>query len=140
MTPTVGSLVNLTVLSYHSTMDDMPEQRAAVAAAKAEMFKALGHPIRVRALEVLVAGERPVGELAEELGVEMSHLSQQLAVLRRAQIVTARRVRSTVFYSVRDPRIAALFATAREMLVDGLREQHALLMDLEDDPTLQTAR
>src|SRR6185436_19580356 len=82
----------------------MPLQRAAVASAKAEMFKALGHPIRIRALEVLVAGERLVGELADELGVEMSHLSQQLAVLRRAQIVTARRVRSTVFYSVRDPR------------------------------------
>ena len=116
----------------------MPMQRAAVAAAKAEMFKALGHPIRVRALEVLVAGERPVGELAEELGVEMSHLSQQLAVLRRAQIVTARRVRSTVFYSVRDPRISQLFATAREMLVDGLRDSHALLIDLEGDELAET--
>jgi DNA-binding transcriptional ArsR family regulator len=111
----------------------MPLQRAAVAVAKAEMFKALGHPIRVRALEVLVAGERPVGELADELGVEMSHLSQQLAVLRRAQIVSARRVRSTVFYSVRDPRISQLFATARAMLVDGLRDRHALLVDLEGD-------
>ena len=49
------------------------------------MFKALGHPVRVRVLEVLVTRERPVGELAEQLGVEMSHLSQQLAVLRRAQ-------------------------------------------------------
>jgi DNA-binding transcriptional ArsR family regulator len=116
----------------------MPLQRAAVAEAKAEMFKALGHPIRVRALEVLVASERPVGELAEELGVEMSHLSQQLAVLRRAQIVTARRVRSTVFYSVRDPRIAQLFATARAMLVDGLRDRHALLADLEGDELAET--
>jgi DNA-binding transcriptional ArsR family regulator len=116
----------------------MPLQRAAVAEAKAEMFKALGHPIRVRALEVLVAGARPVGELAEELGVEMSHLSQQLAVLRRAQIVSARRVRSTVFYSVRDPRIAQLFATARAMLVDGLRDRHALLADLEGDELAHT--
>jgi DNA-binding transcriptional ArsR family regulator len=116
----------------------MPLQRASVAAAKAELFKALGHPIRVRALEVLVGGERPVGELAEELGVEMSHLSQQLAVLRRAQIVTARRVRSTVFYSVRDPRIAQLFATARAMLVDGLRDRHALLADLEGDELAET--
>jgi DNA-binding transcriptional ArsR family regulator len=116
----------------------MPLQRASVAAAKAELFKALGHPIRVRALEVLVGGERPVGELAEELGVEMSHLSQQLAVLRRAQIVTARRVRSTVFYSVRDPRIAQLFATARAMLVDGLRDRHALLADLEGDELADT--
>jgi DNA-binding transcriptional ArsR family regulator len=116
----------------------MPLPRLAVAAAKADMFKALGHPIRVRALEVLVGGERPVGELAEELGVEMSHLSQQLAVLRRADIVAARRVRSTVFYSVRDPRIAQLLATARAMLVDGLRDRHALLLDLEDEPAETT--
>ena len=95
------------------------------------MFKALGHPIRVRVLETLVAGERPVGELAAELGVEMSHLSQQLAVLRRAQIVVARRERSTVFYSVRDPRTAQLLAMARQMLVEGLRDGQALLKDLE---------
>lgn len=111
----------------------MSLQQAVVAAAKAEMFKALGHPIRVRVLETLLSGERPVGELAEELGVEMSHLSQQLAVLRRAQIVEARRVRSTVFYSVPDPRTAQLLAVAREMLVDGLRNSHALLKDLEQE-------
>ena len=58
--------------------------------------------------------------------------------MRRAQIVTARRVRSTVFYSVRDPRISQLFATAREMLVDGLRDRHALLMDLEGDELAET--
>ncbi|MGZ4597785.1 MAG: ArsR/SmtB family transcription factor [Actinomycetes bacterium] len=111
----------------------MPLRGAAVAAAKAEMFKALGHPIRVRVLEVLVDGERPVGDIAEDLGVEMSHLSQQLGVLRRAQIVTARRVRSTVFYSVRDPRMSQLLAVARQMLVDGLRDSQALLADLESD-------
>ncbi|HEX6935863.1 MAG TPA: metalloregulator ArsR/SmtB family transcription factor [Actinomycetes bacterium] len=117
----------------------MPLQGAAVATAKAEMFKALGHPVRVRVLEVLVAGERPVGELAEQLGVEMSHLSQQLAVLRRAHVVTARRVRSTVYYSVRDPRISQLLAVARQILVDGLRDSTALLTDLERDDELSDA-
>jgi hypothetical protein len=47
-------------------------------------------------------------------------------------------VRSTVFYSVRDPRIAELFATARAMLVDGLRDRHALLADLEGDELADT--
>ena len=54
---------------------------------KAELFKALGHPARVRALEVLAGGERSVGELQPAVGIELSHLSQQLAVLpaRRAR-------------------------------------------------------
>ena len=51
---------------------------------KAEMFKALAHPARVRALEVLVEGERSVGELQPLVGIELSNLSQQLGVLRRA--------------------------------------------------------
>lgn len=105
----------------------------AVATAKAEMFKALAHPLRIRVLELLVAGERPVGGLAEALEAELSHLSQQLAVLRRAQLVQARRAGSTVFYSVRDPRVAELLQVARDMLVDGLLQSQALLTDLQDE-------
>jgi ArsR family transcriptional regulator len=111
----------------------VPLQRAAVATAKAELFKALAHPIRVRVLEVLVDGQRSVGELAAELDVEMSHLSQQLAILRRADVVTAERVRNTVLYSLRDPRMAQLLVTARQMLVSGLRDNQSLLSDLEDE-------
>jgi DNA-binding transcriptional ArsR family regulator len=74
-----------------------------------------------------------VGELADLLGLEMSHLSQQLGVLRRAQVVTARRVRSTVYYSVRDPLLPQLLAVARQLLLTGLRDTHALLSDLEAD-------
>lgn len=57
--------------------------RAPIFQVKAELFRSLAHPARVRALEVLVEGERSVGELAGEVGIEASHLSQQLAVLRR---------------------------------------------------------
>lgn len=111
----------------------MPLRDPAVAIAKAELFKALGHPVRVRALEVLVGGERAVGELADTLGVELSHLSQQLAVLRRAQVVVARRAGTTVYYSLRDPRTSQLLAVARQLLVTGLRDNQALLDDLEDE-------
>jgi ArsR family transcriptional regulator len=111
----------------------MPTSYPPVAVAKAEFFKVLGHPVRVRVLEVLAEGERPVGELAEELGVEISHLSQQLAVMRKAGVVTARRVRSTVFYSLRDPRMSQLLAVARELLATGLRDSHALLSGLEEE-------
>jgi ArsR family transcriptional regulator len=109
----------------------MSLRHASVANAKAELFKALAHPIRVRVLEVLVDGARPVGELAELLDVEMSHLSQQLGVLRRAQVVVSRRERSTVYYSLRDPRMSQLLVTAKQLLATGLRESQALLVDLE---------
>jgi ArsR family transcriptional regulator len=111
----------------------MPLRDRPVATAKAELFKALGHPIRVRVLEVLVGGEQPVGKLAELLDVETSHLSQQLAVLRRAQVVVARRERSTVYYSVRDPRMSQLLVVAKQLLATGLRDSQALLVDLERD-------
>ena len=52
--------------------------------AKSEMFRVLGHPVRIRVLELLQAGPRPVRDLLAEIDVEPSSLSQQLAVLRRA--------------------------------------------------------
>ena len=59
---------------------------APVFEVKAELFKALAHPVRVRALEVLAEGrEHSVGDLAAELGIEAPHLSQQLGILRRAE-------------------------------------------------------
>ena len=60
---------------------------------KAEFFKTLGHPARIRVLEVLRDGERTVGELVPEVGIEASHLSQQLGVLRRANMVQTRQGR-----------------------------------------------
>jgi ArsR family transcriptional regulator len=116
----------------------MPLRDAPVAELKAELFKALAHPIRVRVLEELVSGQRPVGELAELLDVELSHLSQQLGVLRRANVVTARRERSTVYYALRDPRTSQLLAVAKQLLVTGLREGQQLLSGLEDEPKRRT--
>lgn len=118
----------------------MPLRDAPVAVAKAELFKALGHPVRVRVLEVLVGGERAVGDLAELLGIELSHLSQQLAVLRKAGVVEPRRVGTTVFYSLRDPRMSQLLAVARQLLVAGLKDGQLLLHDLEDEAAALTPR
>ena len=118
----------------------VPLRDAPVATAKAELFKALAHPIRIRVLEVLVDGERPVGELAGLLDVELSHLSQQLGVLRRAQVVVARRERSTVYYRLRDPRMSQLLVTAKQLLATGLRDSHALLADLEGGPDVAATR
>lgn len=102
-----------------------------VAQLKAELFKALGHPVRVRALEQLVLGERSVGALAEQLEIEIAQLSQQLAVLRRAGVVITRREGNSIVYAVRDPLMADLLAVARRMLVENLRDSRELLGTLE---------
>lgn len=102
-----------------------------VAQLKAELFKALGHPVRVRLLEQLVDGERSVGALAVALDVDVASASQQLGVLRRAGVVVTRREGTTVHYALRDPRMVDLLRVAREMLVSGLRDARALLAELE---------
>lgn len=97
---------------------------------KAELFKALAHPARVRVLEVLAHGERTVGELTPRVGIEASHLSQQLAVLRRARLVTSRKDGARVVYAIRDPALIELLAVAKRMLINSLSETEDLLAGL----------
>ena len=101
-----------------------------LAEVQADLFKALGHPAPVRALELLVDGERTVGELQPLVGIEASHLSQQLGVLRRAGLVTARREGSSVHYALADPLVADLLAVAKRLLLETLRGTRDLLDDL----------
>jgi ArsR family transcriptional regulator len=114
----------------------MPDRELAAALSrpvsevKAELFKALAHPARVRALEVLVDGERSVGEMQPLVGIESSHLSQQLGVLRRAGVVTTRRTGTTVRYAIADPAIVELLAVARRVLIGMLGRTQDLLADL----------
>lgn len=104
-----------------------------VAEAKSELFKALGHPARIRVLEILAGGEHTVGELAAGTGLELSHLSQQVTVLRRAGVVESRRVKNTVVCSIRSPLIADLLQVARRLITENLRESRELLAELEGD-------
>ncbi len=99
---------------------------------KAELFKTLGHPARIRVLEVLRAGERSVGDLVPEVGLEASHLSQQLAVLRRANLVQTRKEGTSVVYSVANPMIFELLDVARKILTSSLIDTRALLEELEE--------
>lgn len=103
--------------------------------AKAEFFKNLGHPARIRILELLSIREHSVGEMLPEVGVEPTSLSQQLAVLRRAGLVTIRKEGSTFYYSLTSPQIAELLAVARSILKDVLAGQVELLSDLQATPS-----
>ncbi|MFE4175790.1 ArsR/SmtB family transcription factor [Streptomyces sp. NPDC056909] len=97
---------------------------------KAEFFKTLGHPVRIRVLELLSEREHAVSEMLTEVGVEPSHLSQQLAVLRRANLVTTRREGSAVYYTLANPNVAELLKVARTILSGVLTGQAELLADL----------
>ena len=101
-----------------------------ISVIKAELFKALAHPARIRILEVLSDGERSVGELQPLVGIELSHLSQQLAVLRRARLVTSRKEGPSVFYAVKDTLVVELLRVAKRLLINSLAETSDLLADL----------
>jgi ArsR family transcriptional regulator len=100
---------------------------------KAQLFKALAHPGRVRILEVLRGGPLSVGELIPLVGLEPSHLSQQLGVLRRAGVVTADRRGSTVSYSIADDAVGDVLDAARRFLITNLTAGQELLAGLQDD-------
>jgi ArsR family transcriptional regulator len=80
---------------------------------KSELFKALGHPVRIRILELLRQGEQTVSELQAQLGSEGSTVSQQLAVLRARQLVVSRREGTSVYYRVIDPQVFELLDVGR---------------------------
>ncbi len=101
-----------------------------ISEAKADLFKALAHPARVRVLEVLADGERADGEIQALVGIEASNLSQQLAVLRRAGIVTTHKQGSTVIYALRDPATVELLAVAKRVLIGSLTGSTELLASL----------
>ena len=100
-------------------------------AHKADLFKALAHPVRVHTLELLSAGETPVSEILAATGIEASHLSQHLGVLRNAGVVTARREGKAVHYRLEHPALAEMIAAARVVLSDRLTRTSAALAALE---------
>jgi ArsR family transcriptional regulator len=102
---------------------------------KAEFFRMLGHPVRIRVLELLQDGPRPVRELLADIGVEPSNLSQQLALLRRSGIVVSTREGPTVVYALAGGDVAELLRCARRILTVLLADQQGLLEQLrEADP------
>ncbi|MEV1052669.1 metalloregulator ArsR/SmtB family transcription factor [Streptomyces sp. NPDC049887] len=100
--------------------------------AKAEFFRMLGHPVRIRVLELLQDAPMPVRDLLAAIDVEPSALSQQLAVLRRSGIVTSVRDGSTVVYELAGGDVAQLMRAARRILTEVLAGQSELLEELRE--------
>jgi DNA-binding transcriptional ArsR family regulator len=112
------------------------ETRAEPAAAgelqmfKAQFFRALAHPTRIRMLEILVRGGRTVQELQEQLALDQPLVSQQLAVLRNQSIVSTQKEGLSVRYTVRDPLVGALLDVARRIFDNRLGDSTGLLRAL----------
>ena len=94
--------------------------------AKAEFFRTLGHPARIRVLELLSERDHAVHELLAEIAIEPSNMSQQLAVLRRAHLIRTRREAGEVMYSVSVPEVRALLLAARTILTGIVAAQGEL--------------
>ncbi len=94
--------------------------------AKAELFRTLAHPVRIRVLELLAERDHAVYELLTQVDVEQSNLSQQLAVLRRAGLVRQTRTGGEVVYSLVVPAVRDLLVAGRAVLRDRIQEDVGL--------------
>src|SRR6266536_5490965 len=101
----------------------MPDNPHPVYEVKADLFRVLGHPARVRILELLRQGERSVGALQAELGLDSGGTSQHLAALRRIGLVESRRDGTSVYYRVADQHAFDLLAAGRAIISRRLAEQ-----------------
>ena len=100
--------------------------------AKAEFFRTLGPPARIRVLELLCERDHAVHELLDAIAIEQSNLSQQLAVLRRAGLVNQHREGSSVVYSIRVPEVRDLLLAARAILLGIIADSGTLRAELEN--------
>lgn len=110
-----------------------PDDAERLRQFKAEFFKALGHPLRIRVLELLRGGPLSVTQIQEATGVPTSSVSQQLAVLRSRSIVTTQRRGTTVIYEVADAELFELLDVARRIFNAHLSDTIDMLRLVEDE-------
>jgi len=102
--------------------------------AKAELFRTLGHPVRIRVLELLSERDHAVHEMLKVVDSEPSALSQQLGVLRRAGLIRQRRLAGEVVYTLLVPELRDVLVAARAMLSRRLADAALLAAALDDEP------
>src|SRR6266581_3703264 len=108
----------------------MALQTGPVHEVKANLFRVLGHPARVRILELLRGGERSVGALQAELELDSGGTSQHLAALRRIGLVASRRDGNSVYYRVDDEGVFDLLAAGRAIIGRRLATEQSILHEL----------
>jgi DNA-binding transcriptional ArsR family regulator len=106
---------------------------AALQGFKAEFFKALAHPTRIRLLELLVDGEKNVTELQLGLGPDAAAASQQLAILRMKNLVDTRREGTSIYYRLRDPQVKEVLDAARRIFDAHVGELRSVVDEARAD-------
>lgn len=125
-----GKVDRKQIYVYSVTRMNGPASGGGLQAFKAEFFKALAHPLRIRILETLVTGERSVHQLQDALGLDQPTVSQQLAILRAKNIVGARKEGTGVRYTVRDGLLRDLLDVARRIFDNHLIGTQSMLREL----------
>jgi ArsR family transcriptional regulator len=97
---------------------------------QASICKTLADAKRLMILHELRDGEMSVGQLASNLGLPQSNVSQHLAILRERGIVTTRREGTTIYYKLANPKIGEACDLVREVLADQLSQNQALVKSL----------
>lgn len=109
------------------------ERMSSLQDFKAELFRTLGNPLRVRILEVLrPAGSLTVTEIHQRVGAEPSNVSQHLSIMRARGLVVTRREGTSIWYSAADPAIYELLDVARGIFERQL-EARTRLLEREDE-------
>lgn len=108
-----------------------PAPYGELQAFKAQFFRALAHPVRIRILEILAGGSRTVQELQTALALDQPLVSQQLSVLRNQGIVAGQKEGVSVRYALRDPLVADLLDVARRIFNNQLVSTRGLLRELQ---------
>ncbi len=104
---------------------DEPVQRSSgidpvVLARASRVIRVVGHPLRLRLLELLEGEERNVTELVQASGVGQAMVSQQLKILRADGVVGDRRDGTRVFYRITEPKVSKILACIRECDIPDL--------------------
>ena len=119
-------------------MEQFSNSHRPLYEVKANLFKGLAHPVRVRILEVLAAATTDVSvtDLLTDTGLEASHLSQHLSVLRQHNLVVAERRGSQAYYRLAYPRVVDLLTIARSLMIEILETTQQQLVATVSMPTI----
>ncbi len=90
---------------------------------KAEIIKAVGHPLRVAVVDFLKDGEKCVCDIAEHVGSERSNVSRHLAVMLKAGVLQCRKEGLQVYYELRTPCILNFLNCAAQTLKHNVSEE-----------------
>lgn len=97
----------------------------------AELFKTLGHPVRIKILQMLKDEERCVCEMMKDIDIEQSNFSQHLGVLKRQGLIDSRKDGQRVIYRIAYPSVNKLIEVAEQTLSEQIGHSQGLLKFLK---------